>query len=197
VRRSLWLAATLGTVLLAAGCGAGQISQTADMQPVVPGANSTATPGSNPSIQLRNVLITYPGVNGYRAGAVASLELSIFNTGERPVTLVRVTTDAARTVTQRGTVAANPAPTDSPTAASLPGDGPVRLTVPAENYVTLARTAGAWLQLNSLTRDLLPGESASIEFAFDNGASYKLDVPVGLPDQPVQPGSPVAGEGHE
>jgi copper(I)-binding protein len=188
VRRSLLLAATLGTVLLAgAGCGAGQISQTADIVPAVPGANSTATPGGDASIQLRNALIAYPGLDGYRAGAAAPLELSVFNTGDDPVTLVQVTTEAARSVTLE---------TNLPTASASP-TGRVSVEVPVGGYVTLTRSAGTWLQLTGLTKDLRPGEAASVRFTFDNGASYTLDVPMGMPTQPAPTGSPVGGEGTE
>jgi copper(I)-binding protein len=203
VRRSLLLAATLGTVLLAgAGCGAGQISQTADIVPAVPGANSTATPGGDASIQLRNALIAYPGLDGYRAGAAAPLELSVFNTGDDPVTLVQVTTEAARSVTLETNLPPSASPSGSASATASPSapasaNGRVRVTVPVGGYVTLTRSAGTWLQLTGLTKDLRPGEAASVRFTFDNGASYTLDVPMGMPTQPAPTGSPVGGEGTE
>jgi copper(I)-binding protein len=102
VRVAALSAAALGGALLLSGCGSGQISQTAGMQPAVPGANSTVAPTADNSIQLRNVTLAYPGVDGYRQGANAPLLLHIFNTGQQPVTLVRVQTDAASAVTLSG-----------------------------------------------------------------------------------------------
>lgn len=214
-------AAALGTVLLAAGCGAGQVAQTAEMQPAVPGANSTPTAGADASIQLRNVLIAYPGVEGYEQGDNAPLELFIFNTGQRPVTLVEVTTDAARTAhmtgattttasppppspspsespheTPTGSPSATPTglPTAAPTASPSPSGAPVRVPVPVGGYVELSSTTSSRLELVELTRALRSGEAASIRFAFDNGATFTLDVPVGLPASPVSPGPPVVEE---
>jgi len=129
VRVALLSAAALGAAALVSGCGAGQISQTADMQPAVPGANSTVGPSADGSIQLRNVLIEYPGVDGYRQGENAPLQLSIFNTGRAAVTLVRVETDAAAAVTLQGgpIVAGTAAPSPGATAAQ-PHNPPVQTT---------------------------------------------------------------------
>lgn len=179
VRATALPAAALGVVLLVSGCGTGQISQTADTQPAAPGANSTDGPGTAGSIQLRNVLLEYPGVDGYRQGAAAPLQLRIFNTGGRPVTLVRVSTDIASGVTMRSTQA---------------GGRPVRVTIPVDGHVTLSPDASTGLQLDGLTRAIRSGESAKITFGFDNGAEYTLDVPVGLPTAPAPRGSAVFDE---
>ncbi len=164
----------LGALLLTAGCGTGQISQTADIQPAVPGANSTVGPSADNAIQLRNVVLAYPGVDGYRQGATAQLQVHLFNTGKRPVTLVRVTTDAAARVSANGE--------------------PVRVTVPVDGRLTLGPGGGQALRLDGVTRAIRSGESAKITFTFDNGADYTLDVPVGLPTAPVPPGSAVFNE---
>jgi copper(I)-binding protein len=127
-RAALLATAVLGTALAVSGCSSGQISQTARMMPAVPGANSTPTPGGDPSIQLRNVTLVYPGVDGYRQGATAPLQLHIFNTGERPVTLVQVTTDAASAVTMTGGAVpsgtAFPPPAASASVSALPSETP-------------------------------------------------------------------------
>ena len=221
IRVALLSAAALGTALLVSGCGAGQISQTADVQPAVPGANSTVGPSVDGSIQLRNVLLAYPGVDGYRQGANAPLLLHISNTGRRPVTLIRVETDAASAVTMQGgavasgsasaspgataaasetaSPAASPSetPSGSPaeTPSASPGGRPVSVTVPAGGFVTLSPSAGATLQLEGLTRAIRTGEAATITFVFDNGAEYTLDVPVGVPSAPAPKGSAVSEEG--
>lgn len=134
VRVALLSAAALGTALLVSGCGAGQISQTAEMQPAVPGANSTFTPGGDNSIQLRNVMLAYPGVDGYQQGANAPLLLHIFNTGSAPVTLVQVETDAAAAVTLRGGPVASGVASPSPGAtAAHPQNPPAANGSPSES----------------------------------------------------------------
>ena len=54
------------TSLLASGCGAGQVAETALKEPSVQGVNLT-TP--NGGYAVRGLLVTYPGTEGYRAGA--------------------------------------------------------------------------------------------------------------------------------
>jgi copper(I)-binding protein len=227
IRAALLCAAGLGSALLISGCGSGQISQTAGVQPAVPGANSTVAPGADNAIQLRNVTLAYPGLEGYRQGATAPLLLHIFNTGQKAVTLVQVTTDAASSVSMRGsgtpasTASASPSPPESPSpsesASASPSESasgspsasasptesaplsgqPVNVTVPVGGYVTLSPTSGTTLQLEGLTRSLSAGEAATIKFVFDNGAEYTLDVPVGLPTAPAPRGSAVSAEGGE
>lgn len=119
VATALFAGTALATVILVGGCSAGQYAQTAEVVPVVPGANSTPSPSG---ISLRNVLIEYPGTQGYRAGDNAPLKLAIFNDGTQPVTLVKVTTPGATSVvqTEGGVVTGASSPT--PTATGTPTD---------------------------------------------------------------------------
>jgi copper(I)-binding protein len=112
----------LATVMLVAGCSAGQLSQTAEAVPAVPGANSVASPGDENGIALRNVLIEYPGVQGYRVGDNASMELRLFNNGPQAVSLVQVTTPAASSVVQTGSSPITGAASPTPTATGTPTD---------------------------------------------------------------------------
>jgi copper(I)-binding protein len=104
-----------GAALAVAGCSAGQLTQTANQKPAVPGANVNAG-----TIALRNLLVQYNGIGGYPAGADAPLEVRIFNDGVAPVTLIAATSDQAAAITLVGgaAVTATPAPTSEPAAAS-------------------------------------------------------------------------------
>jgi len=138
MRVAVLSATALGAALLVSGCGAGQISQTAEKVPAVPGANSTPAPGANNAIQLRNVLLEYPGADGYRQGANAPLVAHIFNTGERPVTLIEVTTDAASAVTLRGPVtpvspSVSPGATANPSESASSPSSPSATVSPTES----------------------------------------------------------------
>jgi copper(I)-binding protein len=119
VANALFAGAALATVILVGGCSAGQYAQTAQVVPVVPGANSTPSPSG---ISLRNVLIEYPGIQGYRAGDNAPLKLAIFNDGTQPVTLVKVTTPGATSVVQTEGGVATGASSPTPTATGTPTD---------------------------------------------------------------------------
>jgi len=84
--RSAVVAAVLSVGLLS-GCSAGQIAQTAQVQPGVPGLNTQAP---DRKVYLRNVTVDYPGPKGYAPGANAPLTLWIFNNTTDPVTLTGV-----------------------------------------------------------------------------------------------------------
>ncbi|MGW4502044.1 hypothetical protein ACWENR_25965 [Micromonospora sp. NPDC004336] len=104
------MAATTG--LLLSGCGAGQVSETANKEPSVQGVNLSARNGD---YAVRGLLVEFPGTEGYKAGANAILNAVIYNDSEQPVT-VTVTTDSAREVVITGTGAAS-SPSASPTGS--------------------------------------------------------------------------------
>jgi copper(I)-binding protein len=79
----------LGAALALAGCGAGQITQTATQQPAVNGTHAQVK-----TIALRDVAVQYPTSGaGYAAGATPALTLTIVNQGTQDDSLVSVTTE--------------------------------------------------------------------------------------------------------
>ncbi|WP_422737253.1 hypothetical protein ACN263_28165 [Micromonospora sp. WMMD729] len=96
------------TSLLASGCGAGQVAETAEKEPSVQGVNLT-TP--NGAYSVRGLLVAYPGTEGYRAGQDAPLNAVIYNDSKSTVT-VTVTTQSAREVLISGG-SASPTPSES------------------------------------------------------------------------------------
>ncbi|MGC4877016.1 hypothetical protein ACLQ26_12265 [Micromonospora sp. DT43] len=103
------------TSLLASGCGAGQIAETALKEPSVQGVNLTSPNGV---YSVRGLLVTYPGTEGYRAGQDAPLNAVIYNDSKNTVT-VTVTTQGARDVVISGG-SASPTPSASESASATP-----------------------------------------------------------------------------
>jgi hypothetical protein len=95
-------AAALLSGLLLSACSAGQISQTDTMVPAVPGANADSPKGV---ASLRDVQVKYNSPQGYQAGAVAPLIVSIVNNDiNRPLVLRGVTAAASKGGPSLGTV---------------------------------------------------------------------------------------------
>ncbi|MDT0529549.1 hypothetical protein RM555_11175 [Micromonospora sp. DSM 115977] len=107
------MAATTG--LLLSGCGAGQVSETANKEPSVQGVNLSA---GNGAYAVRGLLVEFPGTEGYKAGANAVLNAVIYNDSRNPVT-VTVTTDSARELVITGT-GASASPSASPSESESP-----------------------------------------------------------------------------
>lgn len=88
----------LGAALVLAGCGAGQITQTASQQPAVNGTHAQVK-----TIVLRNAAVQYPTSGaGYAAGATPALTLTIVNQGAQDDSLVSVTTEDGTQATVGG-----------------------------------------------------------------------------------------------
>ncbi|MDQ7910683.1 hypothetical protein RB614_39925 [Phytohabitans sp. ZYX-F-186] len=120
MRRSMTLlaGAAVATALLASGCSAGQIAETAQKVPAVPGANGDIS-ALGGSLSVRNAMVVYHS-GGYETGADAPLDLHIFNDTGQPVT-VTVTSADAESVTlatgAKGTPSPTPSPSVSPSAS--------------------------------------------------------------------------------
>jgi copper(I)-binding protein len=107
---AIGVSALLGIV----GCGAGQVAQTAEMEPAVNG-NS----GQVGDLMLRDVMVAFPESGRYEAGDDAPLLLTIVNVGSEGDELVGVTSPAGE-VEQLG----NP---------KLPGRSALQVVLPGEN----------------------------------------------------------------
>jgi copper(I)-binding protein len=88
----------LGAALVLAGCGAGQLTQTASQEPAVNGAYAQVK-----ELFIRDAALQYPpNKKAYAEGSTASLRLTIVNTGGTDDELVGVATDAAGGVDIQG-----------------------------------------------------------------------------------------------
>jgi len=129
--RRIAVAAVMAGIAAAAtltGCGSGQITQTGTQVAPVPGTDVNAG-----QIGLRNLVIEYPGPEGYPAGADARLIVRIFNNGQTPITLTGVSADKATSVSLVGT------PEVVPTTEAPPP--PATTTAPASPEATATATA--------------------------------------------------------
>jgi copper(I)-binding protein len=138
----------IGLALALGGCSAGQLAQTAYVQPAVDGANGQAGP-----IALRNIKIAYPAAGRYQQGDSARLELFAANTGDQADSLTGIRTDIAGSVrfdagtggsaTPSGTAAETPSATGTPTATATGTGSAPATTTPAPTGSAGSPTASA------------------------------------------------------
>lgn len=129
-----------------AGCGAGQVSQTAVQSPTVDGIS-----GQVGSMSIRNVALEYPTTGLYAKGSDARLRMIIANDGidGDTLTAVRSNVSAAVTITAAGSAAAGATPTltaappaGTPTATGTASGTPTGSAEPPDSSVTGTSTAG-------------------------------------------------------
>ncbi|MFI9505884.1 hypothetical protein [Nocardia sp. NPDC052566] len=180
-----------GAALALSGCGAGQISQTADQVAAVNG--NAANVGR---ISLRNVHIVFPeadaGEHNNSKGGKAVIALSIINNSETTADdLKSVTTDL-------GTVVLTPAPGKSSieiapqqtvvAAAKAPAHAAAPAAPAADNHGAPAtghaapsndpEAKPALIEITGLTRDITPGLTYNVLFNFNHAGSVSVQVPV-------------------
>ncbi|WP_341717929.1 hypothetical protein QQG74_29650 [Micromonospora sp. FIMYZ51] len=211
--------ATAAALLLLSGCGAGQISETANKVPSAQGIDLQADAGA---YGVRGVLVSYPGVEGYRAGDNAVLNALFYNDTQNPVTVTVSSTDAREVVITTVSAAnspsptASPTPTDSPSPEGTPGAGespspegspsptespettpteaaaePARIEIPPLSYVQLNAEGERVLQLVGLNSALLPGQNVTLAFDFGGGDTITTPAPIAVPLSPAPPPSPI------
>jgi copper(I)-binding protein len=202
------LGAGVAALAVLAACSAGQITQTSNQVPGIPGVNASASP--NTWIALRDLTIEYNSPAGYAEGESAPLVVRIFNTGDRKITLIGVDAgDAAAGVEiadAGGTTTGDAATTSASTSASA---GPATATptpsgaralavdIDPSGYALLVPGEGPYLRLVGLARPLRPGDSVPLTFRFSDGSTALVSVPFGVPDEPAPRATPVAPHEEE
>ncbi len=164
-------AATALLLIPLAGCGAGQIAHSAEIQSVVDG--TTARIGDI-SILDAQFLFTgpIPGDEVYPIGADAPLHLTIVNSGETPDRLIGVTSPIAASGVVLG-------PTTVPANGSLTAGqvGPVAgIELPDEDEAVIG--------LVELATPIRSGLTYPVVFEFERAGQIALPVPVDTPDLP-------------
>jgi copper(I)-binding protein len=180
--RTRFLPVLGGALALAlSGCAAGQISQTANQQPAIDGANS-----SSGAVALRDVRFAAPEDNAHTAGSDVALKFWIVNTSLTPETLTEVSSPGAESGSIEGNV-----------------------EVPGNSMVEVGQDSGASAELTGITADLPYGHSLPVTFTFANSGAITLNVPVEIPEQresesretihilPEEPGNIWFGEEEE
>lgn len=189
-RAALVAAAAVGAFALA-GCGAGQIAQTADQVAAVSGANVTVG-----HIAIRNAEIEYPeapsrSIAVYRAGTDAPLSMTIVNESDLPDRLLSASSPFAGNIRLDGD-------TTLPPHQALVLGGP-DVTPPPNGHAVRASLSG-------LTGDLAAGLSYQLVLVFERAGTVTVQLPIGNPDNlvpgesghaPAAPGAPAeSGGGH-
>jgi copper(I)-binding protein len=148
--RTLLPAVAVGLIaLVVAGCSAGQVTQTDQMEPAVNGNK-----GEVGDVALRDVVVAYPESGSYDAGDDAPLTLTIVNVGGTDDELTAVSSPAATEVELLGDV-------------SLPGRAALQVVVPDESTpssassATSPETTESSLPEESITEPSPPGETGT------------------------------------
>lgn len=173
------------TGLLVAGCGTGQLSQTA--------AQVAATNGLNTSVgqvDLRDVQVGYPQTPAspavlYARGTNAPLRATLINTGSVADRLVRVSSPFATSV----------AITGDPV---MPQD--VALVSTAGSAITPTSSRPIQIQLDGLTQPIAAGAQVPVTFVFERSGSVTVQAPTAVPAEGAPGAEPErveAGGGEE
>jgi hypothetical protein len=224
MRRWTGLAAGVSMAAMAmafvAGCSAGQITQTDQQVPAVPGAQANAQ-----GVGVRNVYLVYAGPEGYQPGDTAPVEVRIVNDTARPIVVQVSSPDAEGVSFVRGSAASEPppqpspspspeSPSASPSVTGSPGGtaspspsprpttsprpaGPVEIEIPPASLAVFSQTAVRGLALVGLKKAVRTGETVQIVFTVVNGPTLTVDAVVAPPLTPL-PRSPLVIEesGH-
>ncbi|TDV40749.1 hypothetical protein [Actinophytocola oryzae] len=204
---AIGVSALLGIV----GCGAGQVAQTADMEPAVNGNMSQVG-----NLVLRDVMVAFPD-NGesYAAGEDAPLLLTIANTGGDDDELTAVSSPAGKVeITGNASIPAHSAlqvvqPSDNPssstsettttttttgsstaetTGSQPPSSGSSSSTSSESSSATTTTTEEApdvvgtiSLVITGLTGDLPFGKTVPVTFEFAKAGKITVNLPVAAP----------------
>jgi copper(I)-binding protein len=197
----------LGAALVLAGCGAGQITQTATQQPAVNGTHAQVK-----TIALRDAAVQYPTSGaGYPAGATPALTLTIVNQGAQDDSLVSVTTEDGTQATVGGskdivaghslvigpddavesTNEAQPSSSEAPastgtssTGTSSTGTETSSSEAPSTSVTPTAAPATVGkgtVTLAALKQPLWPGQIVKVTFVFKNAGPVTVELPVAAP----------------
>jgi len=126
-------------------------------------ASVTGLDVTDEGVGLRTVAVPF-SPEGYPVGAALPITMVVVNETDQPVSLVTVVSAAAATVTLA-----------DPAAAEVPANG----------------YRNAMVTLEGLRQEVGVLDTVPLELAFDNGASFQLDVPVVPPLERVGEREPV------
>jgi periplasmic copper chaperone A len=162
--------AALVIVLALAGCGAGQLSQTAQQTTATGGAN-----GQVGDIAVRDAQLRYdrpvPGGEVYAAGQDAPLQLTIVNEGATQDRLVAVTSPFATAVVILGETRI---PGGQVLTAGFAGDPIAAVTLPKATPIEIV--------LTGLRAPVRAGLTYPVVFTFERAGTLTLPLPVENPE---------------
>ena len=166
--------------LALAGCGAGQIAQTAQQKPTVDGQMAQIGP-----IAIRDAALEYPLGGVYERGSDARLRMVVVNTGIAPDTLVSASSPVATdvTISQGASAEATGGGTPEPSASASETAGPSATstdtasgTAEPSQSASGTPSAGASGSAPAPTAAPTP-ENARIQIPPNNYVSFREDGP--------------------
>lgn len=188
--RARWAAAA-ALLLALTGCGAGQNAATGEMKPAISGVDADAG-----DLALRDLAVDFGESGSYPAGGAAPLRVWIANDGETAVVLESVTSPIAEAVTLATDEAAgerpagadandaSASPTESPEGAGAgpAGEREFAVEIGPNSYTRLSPKVGSFLLLEGLKEDVSMGSTVEVAFAFSNGETVTVHLPVAMPE---------------
>lgn len=153
-RRIVLAGIAAGAVVFTAGCASGQIAQTAEEVPAVPGAEATVGP-----IQLHNITVAYPKGGVYDVGSTARLNFVIANTGSSADHLVSVSAGSAKTV------------------RIIPKPGKASLQIGPQANLNVYGS-GPKVLLTDIVNQLRSSQQTTVTFRFAKAGQIAVKVPV-------------------
>ncbi|MGI5246575.1 hypothetical protein [Dactylosporangium sp. CA-139066] len=210
LRAALLASAALGLGLVSA-CGAGQVTQTAEQVPAVPGVNVNSADGN---IALRDGVVAY--ADSYKPGSTVPINVRLFNNSTQAVKLTGVTSDNGKFVLVGGpkaSVAATPAAasgtpsasgskkpagsaspsesaSESPAAPPPPvsaGSSEISVAIPVNGVVLLSKDSQTYLAVDKLTGPPLVAGGSLTNVVFTFTYADGKTTTITLPDLPMTP----------
>jgi copper(I)-binding protein len=186
--------------LALAGCGAGQVAQTAEQQGTIDGVNVQVG-----QLAVRDIALEYPNEGVYPKGSTARLRMVVVNQGTSGDALIDVRSPAASgvTITDGSATASpgagSPSDTSSPSGSAAPsGSGAAtpsgsatptqaanaQIPIPPNGYVSFAG-GDASVQLTGLVDQLYPAQTLQVTLVFQTAGSVTTTIAVGVPEGQV------------
>lgn len=160
--------------LALAGCGSGQITQTATQKPTVDGQMAQVG-----RIAIRDAALEYPVGGSYERGSDARLRMVVVNDGVEPDALVSVSSPLATdvTISEAGSVeatgSATPSASETASPSATPSDTASGTASPSAGGTPSESTSGS---APSPTAAPTP-ENARIQIPSNNYVSFRDDGP--------------------
>jgi copper(I)-binding protein len=198
------VAVATGAALLLAGCGAGQITQTATQQPAVNGSYAQVK-----TLVLRDAALEFPpSGQAYAAGSSAALTLRVINQGPSDDELLSVSSVAADSATVTGSKvivaghtlvigpvdqveatgdqtapsASTQATTSSPDTSTSSTDTTSPTSSTSSTSVEPPVTVGeASVLLQGLKQPVWSGQTIKVTFTFRDAGPVTVDLPIAAP----------------
>jgi copper(I)-binding protein len=176
----------LAAAVTLTGCGAGQVSQTANQMPAVNGTNATLGDASA-GVDLRNVYLRAPQTRDFvKPGSMVELLFVATNKSpDKADKLLEISSDTGEVLLNGGT--------------TVPAGGVLLVGTPDGQKQSLPRSEDATssIAMVALTKPISNGLNYNFTFKFQNAGEKTVSVPISAGDAERRDADPVAAGGGE